>query len=784
MKKMLLFIIILIPCILFADSINFEDVKIESDKYILKYQNNNKYILDTNVFGFNESGFYIDEDFSKSGLLNFFEYNVIGGKNSYLNDGLNYYTMSYNDDMSQVYEVCAINDGYRYISLSESSGTRYTNFIKPKVKVSGSGSYNNPWVFLLSAYSVSYNLNYDNVGITKVDDVYEGDEYSLMESPIREGYVFSNWNLMANGNGDSYSEGANFNVKTDTIFYAIWTKKHLVKYDLNGGSGSTSSYEVVAGNNHTIDSIVPIKDGYIFLGWSINKNSTTADYKSGDSYTVNGDVTFYAIWQKKYTVMYDANGGTGGPGSDITGPNDNYVISSSKPAHTDSTYGFKNWNTKADGSGVSYNPGSVMAVNNDVTLYAQYAPYIARIDNVYYFSISEAVNAVNNNKVEETITMVRSTSENVSIANTKKIVLNLNSLTVTGKFTNNGILKIASAGIIQNKNAEVIINNGTLNISNGTFKNSATTTADIIVNNGTMNFSGGTVSNTSETSAVRNTKTLNISGGTIKNTYTVISNDGCGVENISGGTVEVTGGLISASISVSVVNFGTFNGRSGTNIYSTSTAIETESTGVTNIYGGYYEGGSTTNNNWPVLEVIEGGVTNVYGGTIEDTNTSSGSYGTVIQNFGTFYINGGTLTNNTGGGGLVHNYGTFTVTGNAKLDSRGGVIASMGTLTISGGTFINDTYNFVMIQNAGYMTVSNVNISHTANIFWNMSGATFYLNSGTYNTYGSFDTIMLNGGSFIMNGGTVTNTGGYKAIYKKSGASATIKGGSVSSKNW
>lgn len=37
---------------------------------------------------------------------------------------------------------------------------------------------------------------------------------------------------------------------------------------------------------------------------------------------------------------------------------------------------------------------------------------------------------------------------------------------------------------------------------------------------------------------------------------------------------------------------------------------------------------------------------------------------------------------------------------------------------------------------------------------------------------------------YDLNGGTVTNTGGYKAIYKKSGASATINGGSVSSKNW
>ena len=790
MKKVLLFIFLFIPSILLASSINFDDVKEESNNYILNYKNNNKFILDTNIFGFNESGFYIDEDFSRSGLLNISEYNVIGGKNSYLYDGLNYFTMSYNVDKTNVYEIAINDNGYKYINLTESSGSRYTNYAKPRVKVSGEGTYNNPWMFVLNDYNVSYNLNYDNKGIIKTDEVYSGDDYILVDAPSRENYVFVGWNLISDGSGDSFEPGEKYDVKTDTTFYAVWSKKHLVKYDLNGGSGTINSYEVADKSNHIIDSVIPTKEGYTFLGWSLDKSSNIGDYESGDSYTVSSDVTFYAIWQKKYFVIYDPNGGTGGPETDFISANDSYIVKSEVPNANDITYGFKNWNTMSDGSGESYAPGSVLPVNNDITLYAQYDPYIARIGSVYYFKLDDAVNAVNNNNVAETIIMVRNTSENVSISNSKDIILDLNNLTITGKITNNGTLRISSAGIMQNSDAEVIVNNGTLNISNGTFKNSTTTTSDIIINNAIMNFSGGIINTSSETAAIKNLSKLTVTGGTISNTYTTISGDAAAIENVYGGTLEITGGTISSGTSIGIMNFGTLNGRTGSNVNSTSCTISTEATGITNIYDGIYQGGSTTDGNWPVLDVTEGGQLNIFGGTIEDTNTASGNYGTALQNYGTCNITGGTILNNTGGsngGGLIHNYSDLNISGSAVLKTKNALIGSYGNITISGGTFSSEGTNLCLIQSFGTVNIlSGTNISHSANIIQNRSGGYFYMKGGTLTGTGSsYNTVRLYSGSyFYMTDGTITHTKSATAAYRESGASVSFTGGTIKSKNW
>lgn len=599
MKKFLLFFILLIPFYVFADSVTLDNVKNISADYILKYNNSNKFIYNTNLYGFNENGFYSDADFINSGLLNIYEYNVIGGRNSYLYDGLDYFTMSYNSDKTQIYKVSASSMGSEYINISESSGVRYTNFAKPKVKVTGEGSFNNPWVFILSGYSVSYNLNYDNAGIVKTDEVYDSDAYTLMEAPSRDGYIFVGWNLMSDGTGDSYSASESFNVVNDTVFYAIW--------------------------------------------------------------------------QKKYTVMYDANGGTGGPGSDVTAPSDNYVISSSKPAHTDSTYGFKSWNTKADGSGVSYNPGSVMAVHSDVILYAQYAPYIARIDNVYYFSISEAVNAVNNNNVEETITMVRNTSENVSIANTKRIVLDLNSLTVTGKMINNGTISVKN-GTLTNNNDYLFENNGTLNVISGTYTANMNGLSYISTfkNNGTMNISGGN---------------LGVDGYYDQETSTyyrigVLENSASGIINITGGNIG------SESLKTTAVhNFGKINMSNGN--------ITVHDECGSYCYYGVGNGELYAN------ELSSGAVFDFTGGYLRNfTNYADNelkiSNGTVecdgCSTSGTTSITGGTFIGGSVNTMLSQYNGTLTITGMDITSGGWGIINSSVPVTNGGGILnIQDT---------------------------------------------------------------------------------------------
>ncbi len=71
-----------------------------------------------------------------------------------------------------------------------------------------------------------------------------------------------------------------------------------------------------------------------------------------------------------YTVMYNANNGSGAPSSQTKVQNVDVTLSTTVP--TRSGYQFAGWNTSANGSGTSYAAGAVYSENSNVTLYAQW----------------------------------------------------------------------------------------------------------------------------------------------------------------------------------------------------------------------------------------------------------------------------------------------------------------------------------------------------------------------------------------------------------------------------
>ena len=72
---------------------------------------------------------------------------------------------------------------------------------------------------------------------------------------------------------------------------------NTVSYDLNGGTGSIANQIKVRGSALTLATDVPTREGYTFLGWATSKNATSAQYKSGATYTAESSVTLYAVWQ-------------------------------------------------------------------------------------------------------------------------------------------------------------------------------------------------------------------------------------------------------------------------------------------------------------------------------------------------------------------------------------------------------------------------------------------------------------------------------------------------------
>lgn len=90
----------------------------------------------------------------------------------------------------------------------------------------------------------------------------------------------------------------------------------------------------------------------------------TGGYHNGTS-TAWMNVSIPAL--KSYTVSYNANGGTGAPGSQTKWYGSNITLSTTRP--TREGYMFQGWSTSND-STVEYQPGATYSSNSSVTLYA------------------------------------------------------------------------------------------------------------------------------------------------------------------------------------------------------------------------------------------------------------------------------------------------------------------------------------------------------------------------------------------------------------------------------
>ena len=87
---------------------------------------------------------------------------------------------------------------------------------------------------------------------------------------------------------------------------------------------------------------------------------------------------YWTVRPSSYIVQYDANGGSGAPSNQTKIYDETLYLSQTKPIRPG--YTFKGWNTKASGSGISYNPGEKYTLNDSITLYAIWERNLLFID--------------------------------------------------------------------------------------------------------------------------------------------------------------------------------------------------------------------------------------------------------------------------------------------------------------------------------------------------------------------------------------------------------------------
>lgn len=219
-------------------------------------------------------------------------------------------------------------------------------------------------------YTVMYDAN-GGSGAPSRQTKISGQNLALSSTkPTRIGYNFLGWATTNDALSAQYSAGATYSNNENIKLYAVWKAlEYTIKYDANGGSNEPPNQTKIYGESIILSNNEPIRAGYIFEGWTSNKNSINVEYMPGGMITDNANTTLYAVWASDYYfVKYDANGGTGTPGIQIKENGVDLKLSSVVPTKKGSL--FLGWATSASSTVPQYNFESLYTSDSDITLYA------------------------------------------------------------------------------------------------------------------------------------------------------------------------------------------------------------------------------------------------------------------------------------------------------------------------------------------------------------------------------------------------------------------------------
>lgn len=373
-----------------------------------------------------------------------------------------------------------------------------------------------------------------------------------------------------------------------------------------------------------------------------------------------------------------------------------------------------------------------------------------------YTTIQDAVNSCTDN-VKETIQILRNsliieTADSIQISENKDIILDINGYELSAgnkdTFVNKGNLEIKDTselqtGLLKNTSYELFNNqeNGNIVFSSGqittivtdyTLEDNKKYDCYIVTNsgNGRVTVDGATLTGMFGINNI-STGEVNVISGTIN--AKANSMRGIGINNASNGKVTIEGGEIfgekvaiyNNNIGEIHVNGGNLNGRTAIE----NNGTQNDSIGKIIINNGQFNvkesGGNVINMNNGYLEINDGKIgigskgigiqllnsANVIinGGTFDNyvtcirNNANSSvkivdgkflSASTLIENFGTLEVLGGTFNNNTPTASLQfvsirNNEGAKARFENCIINSYSHAILNKGTLTIDNGTILN-----------------------------------------------------------------------------------------------
>jgi uncharacterized repeat protein (TIGR02543 family) len=300
--------------------------------------------------------------------------------------------------------------GYEYVVNSLTATNNYTHTaIDLTDNGNGTWSFQMPAAVVIVSATFSWNTEYDytvhfdknanDATNTMADQVFKfGVSQALTANTFtREGYTFTGWNTKSNGSGTSYTDGQSVSdlttVHETVTLYAQWTPynpgndpgnetTYTVHFDANGGEGTMSNQSFQPGVWQSLNANTFTREGYTFTGWNTKSDGSGTSYTNQENIYITSSMTLYAQWSSlltgnHYAVHFDKNDANArGSMADQMFTVGEAQALTANAFHINVLYPFKNWNTKADGSGTSYADGAIVtdlaAAGETVTLYAQW----------------------------------------------------------------------------------------------------------------------------------------------------------------------------------------------------------------------------------------------------------------------------------------------------------------------------------------------------------------------------------------------------------------------------
>ena len=213
-------------------------------------------------------------------------------------------------------------------------------------------------------YRLKYNGNNGNSAYILQNLVYDTKD-KIKSNTFKNGEKeFVEWNTKEDGSGVSYQEGqeiVNITKSNNAVInlYAIWkdaSKERTVIFNSNNGLNEIKNQVYISNESTKLEKNTFKREGYTFKEWNTMSDGSGNVYEDEKEFKSNANFTLYAIWEPiKYRLKYNGNNG-----------NSAYILQNlvydTKDKIKSNTFKngekeFVEWNTKEDGSGVSYQEG-------------------------------------------------------------------------------------------------------------------------------------------------------------------------------------------------------------------------------------------------------------------------------------------------------------------------------------------------------------------------------------------------------------------------------------------